>query len=145
MAMNDKRIWAAGVFGSLILLGAIIAYILTFGTQIADSHERWAQFGDYFGGILNPIFAFLAFLLLLWTIKLQISEFHSASEFLSEQVKAANEQLSLLKEARIREDLLYVMKDIDRRLDESLKAFISPPSSNGQLTVSHMVSESHRI
>ena len=28
---------------------------------IMDSHENWRTFGDYIGGLLNPLFSFLSF------------------------------------------------------------------------------------
>lgn len=59
-----------GVFLLLIFIGIFIA---TFsGQPISDKIESWAQFGDYIGGVLNPILALInicVFVILTITIQ----------------------------------------------------------------------------
>lgn len=54
------------------------------------SIEKWAQVGDFFGGTLNPIFAYLALIALLYTIKLQLE----ALKMSKEELKATRKELT---------------------------------------------------
>jgi hypothetical protein len=61
-------------FGASLIVG----YVLYFGVKLNHSAsvdpERWGQFGDFFGGILNPLVAFAAFYWLTQSVKLQKQE-----------------------------------------------------------------------
>ncbi|MEX2964512.1 putative phage abortive infection protein [Microbulbifer sp. TYP-18] len=52
----------------------IIEYIGMFGKGLSSDHSRWAEFGDFIGGSLNPVFAFFGLFALLLTILLQSKE-----------------------------------------------------------------------
>lgn len=66
---------------SLIVIGACLVLLLIAagvfiakfsGQQISNQIESWAQFGDYFGGVLNPILALInicVFVILTITIQ----------------------------------------------------------------------------
>jgi uncharacterized membrane protein len=62
-------------------------YTSVFGSYVMPDREAWGQFGDYFGGILNPIFSFLAFIALLITLRLQIAASKDAFRRDLEQVR----------------------------------------------------------
>ncbi len=66
---------AAGVF--VLVFGF---YVYHFHDGFSPKTDAWGQFGDYFGGILNPVFAFLGFFALLKTITLQCAELDEASK-----------------------------------------------------------------
>ncbi|EGR1452139.1 putative phage abortive infection protein [Vibrio cholerae] len=53
------------IAASLFALGT---FIDNFGIGYWDSLEKWAQTGDFFGGVLNPIFAFLSLILIAYTL-----------------------------------------------------------------------------
>jgi len=63
----------------IIIAGiSIIIIIITFGIYfyqfngvLSNNQQIWGVFGDYVGGILNPIFGLAAFLALLFTIIIQ--------------------------------------------------------------------------
>jgi len=63
---------------SFFALSAIIATVLTyrfhFNGITSTTNTDWRTFGDFFGGVLNPILAFLSFVILLYTVQLQIKE-----------------------------------------------------------------------
>lgn len=73
MGLNIKRLLfvVVGLVGLVITVVALF-YVVNFTTEIADSQEVWGQFGDYFGGVLNPILSFFAFCALVYTVYLQI-------------------------------------------------------------------------
>ncbi|MGB6327420.1 MAG: hypothetical protein WBF48_00715 [Halarcobacter sp.] len=69
--LNDDLIVFIKI-GAFFIVLAFVFYFINFGFQgLSNDQEVWAQFGDYFGGVLNPVFAFLAFIALLITINLQ--------------------------------------------------------------------------
>ncbi len=89
------------VFAILVAMGM---YIYSFGTlTIQTDPEKWGPFGDYLGGVLNPILAFLAFLILMMSFRLQSKELRETRDELRkssdaqlEQVDFAKQQLKLL-------------------------------------------------
>jgi hypothetical protein len=62
------------VIALLVSAGVLISYFVIFSGSLSTSQDRWGQFGDYVGGVLNPLFALLAFTALLYTIYLQKRE-----------------------------------------------------------------------
>ncbi|WP_405384098.1 hypothetical protein [Maribacter sp. LLG6340-A2] len=44
---------------SILILAVTIPYLINFNGGLSDKTEVWGAFGDYFGGILNPILAII--------------------------------------------------------------------------------------
>lgn len=89
----------------LLLIGAIglIAAIVTIATYanhfpgpISAEHAHWGTFGDFFGGSLNPILAFLGLIALLLTLLVQSREL----ELSRQELAASREQLKRSAEAQ---------------------------------------------
>jgi uncharacterized membrane protein len=63
------------ITAALFAVVAIGAYVLIVGSganyNIASEGGSWASFGSYLGGVLGPLFAFLAFVGVLMTVWLQ--------------------------------------------------------------------------
>ena len=71
--MNQSLLWLLGI-GAISAVGVQGMYFYKFGSwPITLSHDPavWGQYGDYIGGLLNPIFSSLAFSGLVVTIVLQ--------------------------------------------------------------------------
>ncbi|WNL11745.1 putative phage abortive infection protein [Aliarcobacter cryaerophilus] len=64
---------------------------------ISQEVESLGQMGDFFGGTLNPILAFLSFCLLLITIKFQSKELNNSTKELAKSSKALEDQSNSLK------------------------------------------------
>lgn len=116
---------------ALFFISIVVAvYVNMFGVNRSADQAIWGAFGDYFGGILNPIFALFAFLGVLWSLDLQMK-----------QVK----QLSIDKQG---EEVLLVVKDIDSRIKELMEMAVGGVKSSGlqvqQLHIHHMVAEAER-
>ncbi|MFM0607667.1 hypothetical protein PQR05_24360 [Paraburkholderia sediminicola] len=105
-------------------------YTFQFGTHLASQQETWAQFGDYFGGVLNPVFALLAFFGLLWSIVRQGTEFRIS--------------LESLRQERAHNDLLHVVKEIDLRIESILDINISAVKGT-EISIRQMNSEAQRL
>lgn len=81
------------------MVGAYVVYFgLILGLNPAKDAEKWGTFGDFFGGLLNPIVAFAAFFWLTESVKLQKQEL---AETRAELKNAAEAQHLLVKNGRI--------------------------------------------
>jgi hypothetical protein len=71
--MIKNIIYAIMIAGAILAFAFILIFVLNFwGTPISTKIEHWAQFGDYIGGILNPILALVnicVFIILTLTIQ----------------------------------------------------------------------------
>ena len=67
----------------------LIKYLATFGVSTSKSQEVWGQFGDFFGGMLNPLLSSLTLAAVLVTMRLQSKELKVAQQ----ENKRANEHL----------------------------------------------------
>ena len=59
------------IIGIILTFIPVIVYILNFSSVLSKEHSRFAEFGDYLGGILSPIFSFLSLVGLLLTLHYQ--------------------------------------------------------------------------
>lgn len=81
---NDAQV-VIPVWLSVMILGVALSalamlykYLSTFGTTTSHSQEVWGQFGDFFGGILNPLLSSLTLAAVLVTLRLQAKELRAA-------------------------------------------------------------------
>lgn len=82
------------IFG-LVLLFSSIFIIFKYATSLIDglipdypNRDDWGVFGDFFGGVLNPIFGFASFLALLATIFYQAKELNASTKELKNSATA---------------------------------------------------------
>lgn len=99
--MNLKAIkrWGIPAWLRLMVVAAVLAalflivsFVSKFGVQPADAQEKWGQFGDFVGGILNPLFSITALFALLHTIVLQSQELKRSTKELKASAKALDKQ-----------------------------------------------------
>lgn len=98
---NSKTGWSLTI---LIGIGLVIVgfYFFNFNSHILKNEGwwkvfqnlsadtgNWGTFGDYVGGILNPVIAAFAFYLIRETYKLQKRELKLSTDALNDQVKLA--------------------------------------------------------
>jgi len=91
---NKKKLpWVLISFGlfALFCIVSIFGYykIIFWNFTITSDTESFGQFGDFIGGTLNPILAFLSFMALLYTIKIQTDELKLSRE----ELEATREEL----------------------------------------------------
>lgn len=123
--LNKKLLMLVVVFAFCLIAVLIFMYINNFGVIRSDLQADWGAFGDYFGGILNPVFGLCAFLGVLWSLDIQIKQL---------------KQISLDKQG---EELLVVIKDIDARIGELMNVEVGKTSGES-LFIHHMVAECDR-
>lgn len=75
---------------SIILVLGI--YFLRFHGPLSNSQTIWGAFGDFIGGVLNPLFSFLALIALLITISIQSKELRLTRDELEKSSLALSQQ-----------------------------------------------------
>lgn len=83
-------------------VSVVAAYVRNFGPTPSEKQETWGQFGDYVGGILNPIFGALTLIGVVITVWLQRDLIKQQSE---DAIAEANRQSELLAETKGANDL----------------------------------------
>jgi Putative phage abortive infection protein len=67
---TNRRVFWGMLIAGIVILSALIALNAShFGWELSNDQKRWAEFGEYLGGILGPAFAYFAFLVLLLTFQ----------------------------------------------------------------------------
>jgi hypothetical protein len=86
-----NRIESRATVGVLVYAACVVAfYTATFCAQaLSADPQHWGQFGDYIGGLLNPIVAFAALLLLVESIRIQRKELAETKEAITRQADTA--------------------------------------------------------
>lgn len=95
----QKRVSLSTLIAFLIFAFVIAGYMIKLGWfsggKWADSPDVWGQFGDYIGGLLNPLIAFLAFYWLTQSVLLQKEELSETRKALTESASAQSNQVKL--------------------------------------------------
>lgn len=92
-----------------------IFYFLNFSVLGHFSQESFAQFGDYVGGLVNPVLSFLTILLLIKSIRIQNEELRLTRE----EMKIANE------EARKSADAMLIQSKLIERKEKVTELYLS--------------------
>lgn len=142
--MNRLLIYISIVAG-LLMTAPVVLYVSMHGVGLSDSHEIWAQFGDFFGGILNPVYAFLAFLALLYTISMQAVEMRLATAEFKRSADSMQMQLKQSLESAKKDDLYRIIKDIDDEMNLLYELVVSPDGYSPKLKVTHLIHEGFRL
>ena len=98
--------------GAFVVLCAL--YYSAFGSHQSSSQEHWGQFGDYIGGLMNPIVALGALVGIWYSIALQKTELRETRQVLQETQKATEQQQKI--------DLLFRIIDQIRIIEREFKA-----------------------
>lgn len=101
----------ANVAGATIVILAWVSYWLMFGNGVNFSSDTavWGQFGDFLGGVINPILTFISVILLINSVGLQ---------------RQANESLIELEDFKKTEVKFYNMLESQRVNFEHFKIYI---------------------
>lgn len=105
------------IFGLLSILTVVVSYVkfffgdLSYG--LSSDTAVWGQFGDYIGGVLNPLLSFISVVLLIKSLNLQ----NQANCDLREELKR-NERSEKIKSFGV---LFFNMIDSQKSLLNNLK------------------------
>ncbi|MEO1020626.1 MAG: hypothetical protein AAFY56_23515, partial [Pseudomonadota bacterium] len=91
-------------------------YVLVFPDGLSDKQEHWGQFGDYVGGLLNPVFGFLSFVALLLALVLQSKELHASTIQLEASADALRDQHEVLTRQGFENTYFQMLRRVDEIL-----------------------------
>lgn len=112
----------------IVFFATILSYFGTFNGSFGDQ-AAFGAFGDFFGGILNPLLTFFTILLLLRQLQYQRSELHATVNELKATAKIHKENINHNRAVHIYEKTNEEFEQcIARTIDVSQNAFayISP-------------------
>lgn len=130
--------WLPAIVGAavLVLFGVYAAYAWNFGhLGVSPSQGDWGLFGDFVGGIANPILSFFALISLVLTVGLQSKQLRLTNEqlLISKQEladtrkelelsrKAAEGQLKHLQQEAKKNDIYRTLRVLEERLETLYK------------------------
>lgn len=101
----DTRINRARTLVYLLMAGVFSLYFYWFsqryGLPLSKDSSSWGTFGDFIGGVLNPVVAFFAFYWLTESVRIQQQEMKHTRETLEETTRAQDEQAAIASEQAI--------------------------------------------
>lgn len=141
----SSRLKLLALVAFIFTLLPLIAYVGTFGAQWSNIQQRWAEFGDFFGGFLNPILSLLAFLAVLHNLQLQSNQIQITRDEFQNSLAASQAQITALREQADREELALMVRSLSDSLDRLLDEAVSPAGTHPQLTLRHVIHEGWRL
>ena len=69
--MINKYILAAVMIASAVCCSYVLNFYFKLGYVVSSDPGVWGQLGDYIGGLLNPVFSFMSFVLIIKSLTLQ--------------------------------------------------------------------------
>ena len=67
--------WLLASASVAAVIVVLLVYSSQFGSELSTEHSNWGEFGDYVGGVLGPVFSFLALVVLIYTLTIQTRQF----------------------------------------------------------------------
>lgn len=135
---TNKRGSTSPIYLYIVAAAAIFIALWVFaeyqGRFIGSSHSReeWGQIGDYFGGVLNPIFGLFGLLALLYTIHIQSRELRMSVSEMKRSADSFQIQIDHLRlESKKNEAIRFVDISFEKLL-ERIDGTVA--TSNGAFT-----------
>lgn len=125
---EDKRLrgtmsatlWTALLFAASLPIAYWVWFSLINNVEAAKTDpSRWGSFGDFIGGILNPVVAFLALFWLTRSIAIQREELRDTKIALEKSYEAQRQQ-AITAEKQSFEDTFFALLDQHNKVLESL-------------------------
>ena len=103
------KMWKIITLSLIVILIVWGGYYLNFGLegQISKKTDVWGQFGDYVGGVLNPILSFISIYLLINSLSLQ-------REANASLVKEVNRQESLENYKKFETRFFHLIESLEK-------------------------------
>ncbi len=137
---NGGNIWWAFAVPAGIAAYSIHRYIENFGSKPSKSQEIWGQFGDFVGGIVNPVVGLVTIVLLILTLQSQRRELQEQRRQAAIQgfEQTLNSWMSHYREAVYQTDYLLEESGGQTRL-VGLRALEAVVRSNNAPTIAEIL------
>jgi hypothetical protein len=104
---------------AIVLFSLGFVFSVIFALAVIRPEEA-GQWGDFFGGITNPILTFMTFIAIIITINLQIQELRETREELKRSANALTEQHKILEKQTF-ESAFFQMLNLHNSIVNSIK------------------------
>ena len=121
---NFSKIIAGLILYSFLLIALFVANFSV--VDISDDVGQWGSVGDYFGGLLNPILAFLSFIGVLWTLKMSREELFETRKVMNEQLKTQTLQQFENNFYQLFSQLNVLQDDLLTKWQSNIEGIIDP-------------------
>lgn len=120
-ARLKKGLIFLAVIAFLLVVGVLVTYFNNFNGELSKSSADWGSFGDFVGGSLNPLLAFLSFVALLITLVMQSQQLELSRKELSE----TKEELRRAAEAQEESHKALVLQNKTQTMQQFENTFFS--------------------
>lgn len=150
------------LLGVVFLSVALVAYLIKFGgwpwwDYFSNDREHWGQFGDFLGGLLNPLIG----LITIWLFTKSLYQNSEMLEASREELRLSREEivrgisvqndarlalereLGVIENNRIKSELEAVIKHYEYELDRLASFSITPPVVVTELTFGEIESTAY--
>jgi putative phage abortive infection protein len=118
----DNRVKNSFIFAVSVIFAVPFSYFVWFyiknGYSISLDTATWGTFGDYMGGILSPLIAFLAFYWLTQSVLIQKTELRDTKNALEESSEAQKEQVITQEKKRFEDTFFSLLEQHNKVLDQ---------------------------
>ncbi|HDS1682132.1 TPA: hypothetical protein QEM39_003708 [Pseudomonas putida] len=122
---------------SVAIVVVLIFYVFNFFGSLSSSKETWGQFGDYVGGLLNPLLSFLALIAVVRGLRYQSEELKAARSEASTAIDMQREQTSIFKQQSF-EALFFALIDLHSKSIEGLRLSVDGEDLAGHDVLRHV-------
>lgn len=109
--------FSAAVFFAYKMYCMYVNNFLSF-EPVSEPRDAWGQMGDFFGGMLNPIFSLLGLVFLLVTIVQNQRELNLSRLELKESKEALKDQAITLKKQKFEDTFFSLLDQLNRALEK---------------------------
>ncbi|MCC4775885.1 hypothetical protein AB4077_14450 [Vibrio cyclitrophicus] len=149
-SVNKEVLLYISILTTLVIISIVGFYIYNFKElSISPDPEKWGPFGDFFGGVLNPILAFISFLALLYTIHMQqmelsltrtelersVSAQQDTASFAKSQNEITIEQIKRIESNEKKNDIYKLIGSIENKVSSVLSSEVRSYRTNNDITL----------
>ncbi|MEO4017506.1 putative phage abortive infection protein [Pseudomonas rossensis] len=141
MLMSVSLIGSVGLYVVFKLsYGIDLPYV---GLKFIEQSDKLGQFGDFFGGVLNPLLSFMALLGVLYTIRTQGKELKEAREETRIANRIQDKQTGVFERQNF-ESVFFRLIDVHAKMAERIRNKSDGFGSNGFETTVKEVLQNYR-
>jgi len=118
----SKSRWLVTILFLLIIGGYSVWFFIMKQQNLSTTSSDWGSFGDFVGGILNPLVAFSAFYWLTVSVLIQKEELSKTTMALIEASKAQKEQAKTQSRQRF-EGTFFQLLSLHQEIVKSIDLF----------------------
>ena len=121
--MKGNKLWLFALAGGLVIGGVLAAYAIAFWGNKPGGPAEWGMFGDFVGGLANPLLGFLTIFLLIVSLYYQTQELAATREELAQSKEAMRQANGLHDNNLLLQSRNNLRLQLERHFQETLQGF----------------------